>query len=81
MDDRFEALKASVEKGAQDLSGTTGAALDTPVIEGIGGSLLYLTDLNSGNPFAQEYELIEGADLNTVGFRSDLHRPPDAQCV
>ncbi|HKJ16235.1 MAG TPA: 4-hydroxyphenylpyruvate dioxygenase [Xanthomonadales bacterium] len=68
VDDRFSALKSCVEKGAIDMTGVRGAALSTPAISGIGNSLLYLTDLNSGNPFAEEYEAIEEADFSPQGF-------------
>jgi 4-hydroxyphenylpyruvate dioxygenase len=49
------------------MTGAAGAALDTPVISGIGGSLLYLTDLRSGNPFLDDYEPFEGADFSPQG--------------
>jgi 4-hydroxyphenylpyruvate dioxygenase len=67
VDDRNEAHQSCIDKGATDMTGAAGAALDTPVISGIGGSLLYLTDLRSGNPFLDDYEPFEGADFSPQG--------------
>jgi 4-hydroxyphenylpyruvate dioxygenase len=67
VDDRVAALAACEEKGARSMESVGGAALDTARIEGIGGSVLYLTDLRTGNPLLAEYEPIDGADLNPKG--------------
>jgi len=67
VDDKAAALAACLEKGASSVEAVEGAAVDTARIEGIGGSLLYLTDFRSGNPLLAEYEPIGGADLNPRG--------------
>lgn len=68
VDNADAALESCVEKGAKAMVEVEGTALDTPRIEGIGGSVLYLTDVRFGNPLLAEYEPIEGADLNPRGF-------------
>lgn len=67
VDDGQAAFESCVKKGANAMAEVEGAALGTPRIEGIGGSVLYLTDGRSGNPLMAEYEPIEGADLNPRG--------------
>ena len=68
IEDRHQALEYCVERGATQVTNAQGAGLDTPMISGIGGSLLYLVDGSSGNPFQDEYELIDGADLSPRGY-------------
>ena len=67
VDDRSLAFESCMGNGATALPAVEGAALDTHRIEGIGGSLLYLTDLNSGDPLLSEYVPFDGADLNPAG--------------
>lgn len=67
VDNAAEALDSCVSRGASVMENVEGAALGGVRIEGIGGSILYLTDLRSGNPLMAEYEPIEGADLNPAG--------------
>lgn len=67
VDDKEAGVEACVEKGARTMRNVKAAALETPRIEGIGGSVLYLTDHAGGDPLMAEYEPIEGADLNPKG--------------
>jgi 4-hydroxyphenylpyruvate dioxygenase len=66
--DRHQAFESVTNKGATSLIGIRGSAMDSPKIQGVGGSILYLVDTQEGNPFNAEYVPVEGADLNPVGF-------------
>ena len=68
VNDAESALSATLANGAESMAHTTGGALDGPRIQGIGGSLLYLTDRKNGSPLLEDYELLEGADPNPKGF-------------
>ena len=68
VDDRNQALEYCLERGASEVIDVHGAVLDTPVISGIGGSLLYLVDRSGGQPFMDEYEPIEGTEFSPAGF-------------
>ena len=68
VDDAGEAYAACIAKGAEGMDGVAGAALGTPAIRGIGGSMLYLVDRRHGMPLEAEYRLMDGADPNPKGF-------------
>jgi len=68
VDDCQEAFESVISKGAVDVRYITGSAMESPKIEGIGGSVLYLVDTRNGSPFNAEYVPVEGADMNPVGF-------------
>lgn len=68
VEDRHHALEHCVARGATEVSDARGIALDAPVISGIGGSLLYLVDRKAGNPFLDEYEMIDGAEFSPPGY-------------
>ena len=67
VDDKEAGVEACVKNGARTMPEVKAAALDTPRIEGIGGSVLYLTDHAEGDPLMAEYEPIEGMGLNPKG--------------
>jgi len=60
--DAQEAYASTISNGAASMSEVTPVALNAPRIEGIGGSILYLTDRNHGSVWENEYELLEDAD-------------------
>lgn len=68
VDDREAALEYCLERGATEVTDAQGAVLNTPKISGIGGSLLYLVDRQSANPFMDEYEPIPGVEFSPRGF-------------
>ncbi|MEM8786971.1 MAG: 4-hydroxyphenylpyruvate dioxygenase [Pseudomonadota bacterium] len=69
--DAQHAFDHAVKNGAEPHTGG-GKVLDVPAIKGIGGSLIYFVDQYGGdaNPYADEYDWIEGVPLkpNGVGF-------------
>ena len=66
--DAAHALAHAVAQGAKQVTGP-GRALDLPAIEGIGGSLIYLTDrYNGANPYDAEFDWIAAAKPAGVGF-------------
>jgi len=66
--DARSAYQASISNGAESMSDIPATALDTPRIAGIGGAMLYLVDRKAGSAWANEYELLEGADPNHTGY-------------
>ena len=66
--DARAAYDSTLARGAQSMTDIEATALDCPRIRGIGGSILYLTDGLDGSMLAREYQLIEGADPNPLGF-------------
>jgi 4-hydroxyphenylpyruvate dioxygenase len=62
VNDAQEAYRSTMANGAVSMTEVSPAALDAPRIEGIGGSILYLTDHSHGSVWADEYELLEDAD-------------------
>lgn len=66
--DRHAAFAATVANGARPLTEIRGSAMETPRIEGVGGSVLYLVDTLKGSPFNAEYVPPPGCDLNPKGF-------------
>ncbi|MHB8425738.1 MAG: 4-hydroxyphenylpyruvate dioxygenase [Gammaproteobacteria bacterium] len=67
--DAKQALAKALDKGAKKiLRKPETAALDTPMIEGIGGSILYMVDgYEKGDMYAAEYEYLKGADRHPKG--------------
>jgi len=68
VEDADTAYAATIANGAVTMTDVAAIALDAPRIQGIGGSVLYLTDRNHGSVWEDEYELIEGVDPFPVGF-------------
>lgn len=68
VEDRDEAFESTIAKGAVAVKDAFGKALKVPMIEGIGGSILYLTDNRDGSVWKDEYHLIEGAEPEPSGF-------------
>lgn len=66
--DAADAHQQVLGKNAKDMTGTAGAAVDVPCIEGIGGSILYLTDRKSGRPTDNEFVGLPGVDQHPKGF-------------
>jgi len=67
--DAARAHRLALEKGAKPVAQKADTlALDTPSIEGIGGSVLYLVDRYGwSSVYARDYERIDGADPNPSG--------------
>ncbi|GFE65750.1 4-hydroxyphenylpyruvate dioxygenase [Litoreibacter roseus] len=66
--DADHALKHAVAKGAEVYEGP-GKSLDVPAIVGIGGSLIYfIEDYYEANPYNTEFEWIDKAHPEGVGF-------------
>ena len=68
VEDRDEAFESTIAKGAVAVKDAFGKALKVPMIEGIGGSVLYLTDKRDSSVWKDEYHLIEGAEAEPAGF-------------
>ena len=68
VEDANEAYASTMTNGAVSMTDVAATALEAPRIEGIGGSILYLTDRNHGSVWEDEYELLEGADPFPTGF-------------
>jgi len=68
VEDADDAYASTLANGAASMADVPKMALDAPRIEGIGGSVLYLTDRNHGSVWEDEYELLEGADPFPKGF-------------
>jgi 4-hydroxyphenylpyruvate dioxygenase len=68
VEDAQAAQAAVIGQGAASMAEVAPVALDAPRIEGIGGSILYLTDRNHGSVWEGEYQLIDGADPFPRGF-------------
>jgi 4-hydroxyphenylpyruvate dioxygenase len=66
--DRDEAYRSCLAKGAESMTDIPQAAIGGPRIAGIGGSMLYLVDRRNGSVLEHEYRLLEGADPNPAGF-------------
>ena len=66
--DAPQAYASTLGKGAESMSDIALAAIDGPRIRGVGGSMLYLADRKNGSVLEGEYELLEGADPNPVGY-------------
>lgn len=68
VEDADAAYASTMANGAVSMTDVAVTALNAPRIEGIGGSILYLTDRNHGSVWEDEYELLEGADPFPTGF-------------
>ncbi|MGB5209951.1 MAG: 4-hydroxyphenylpyruvate dioxygenase [Gammaproteobacteria bacterium] len=68
--DGEQARAHALSNGAEPITDKADTlALDVPVVEGIGGSVLYLvTDNSKRSVFEDEYEFFEGVDRNPKGF-------------
>ncbi len=62
------AYEFTIANGAVSMTDIPHTAVNTPRIQGIGGSILYLADRLKGNVLASEYELLEGADPKPTGY-------------
>ena len=67
--DAKQAFARALDKGANKITHKPGtAALDTAMIEGIGGSILYMVDgYDKGDVYAKEYEYLPGVDRHLQG--------------
>ncbi|MGH8162296.1 MAG: 4-hydroxyphenylpyruvate dioxygenase [Gammaproteobacteria bacterium] len=66
-----EVRKRTLENGAQAIADKEATkAVDAPVIQGIGGSMLYLVDRygDSGEIYEADYEYLPGVDRHLEGF-------------
>ncbi len=68
VNDAREAYDYTIANGAVSMTDVSETVLDAPRIEGIGGSILYLTDRIEDSVWEGEYELIEGADPFPTGY-------------
>jgi 4-hydroxyphenylpyruvate dioxygenase len=68
INDAREAYDFTMANGAVSMTDVPGTALDAPRIEGIGGSILYLTDQLKDSVWEDEYDLIEDVDPFPVGY-------------
>lgn len=68
VNNKQEAFTHVMKNGASDVTNRKGAPLDTPMIEGIGGSILYLCDRVNGNILDTEFESIAGVNQNPTGY-------------
>ncbi|MFT5138620.1 MAG: 4-hydroxyphenylpyruvate dioxygenase [Lysobacterales bacterium] len=68
VEDADNAFTYTIANGAVAMDEAGVTALDSPKIEGVGGSILYLTDRNHGSVWEDEYELLDGADPYPTGF-------------
>lgn len=68
INDRHEAIDYVNERGATELKELAATPLDVPMIEGIGGSILYLTDRQQGNLLDAAFVPVPGVDQNPAGF-------------
>jgi len=57
-----------LEQGAKVHESPVDSPVDFPMVEGIGGSRLYLCDHNGGDVFANSFDYLEGVDPNPAGF-------------
>jgi 4-hydroxyphenylpyruvate dioxygenase len=67
--DAARALREAVAAGAKEVRGAVGAMeLNIPAIEGVGGSLIYLVDRQTGpSIYDIDFVMEPGADLNPAG--------------
>ncbi len=67
--DRKKAFSLALDKGAMKITHKPGSvALDTTMIEGIGGSILYMVDgYDKGDVYAAEYDYAKGVDRHPKG--------------
>lgn len=66
-----EVRKMALEKGAEAVTDKEATkAVDVPVIQGIGGSMLYLVDRygDKGEVYADEFEYFDGVERHPEGF-------------
>ena len=68
VNDADEAYASTMANGAVSMTDVSGTVLTGPRIEGVGGSILYLTDRNHGSVWEDEYELIGDIDPFPKGF-------------
>ena len=68
VDDAQAAYGSTIANGAVSMTDVPCTAIDTPRIEGIGGSILYLADRHNGHVLESEYQLIAGANPNPKGY-------------
>lgn len=69
--DAEKAKAAALAKGGSEVTNKIGTvAVSTPMIEGIGGAVLYLVDRygDKGSLYDDEYEFVEGADPHPKGY-------------
>ncbi len=57
-----------LEKGAQPHTVADEAPVAFPVVEGIGGSALYVCDQRNGDVFAESFDYLDGVDHQPAGF-------------
>ncbi|MGH8414155.1 MAG: 4-hydroxyphenylpyruvate dioxygenase [Gammaproteobacteria bacterium] len=67
--DRKKAFSLALDKGAMKITHKPGSlALDTAMIKGIGGSILYMVDgYDKGDVYAAEYDYAKGVDRHPKG--------------
>jgi 4-hydroxyphenylpyruvate dioxygenase len=68
VEDADSAHAYTLDNGAVSMNEAGGTALGTPKIEGVGGSILYLTDRNHGSVWEDEYQLLDGVDPFPNGY-------------
>ncbi len=66
--DALDGYVSLLEKGAQEHLVSTDKPVDFPVVEGIGGSALYLCDRRGGDVFAKSFDYLDGVDQHPAGF-------------
>ncbi len=68
--DGEQARAHALAQGAGAIAEADALALTTPVIEGIGGAVLYLVDTygERGDPYAADYEFYDGIDAEPKGY-------------
>jgi 4-hydroxyphenylpyruvate dioxygenase len=79
--DAARARAWAIDRGAEALSNKPATLpVRVPVIEGIGGSALYLVDRygERGSIYDAHFEYLDGVDRHP-GLRPDVHRSPDPQ--
>jgi 4-hydroxyphenylpyruvate dioxygenase len=64
----LEAYDFTIANGAVSMADVPGTVLEAPRIEGIGGSILYLTDHLEDSVWEGEYELLDGVDPYPTGY-------------
>jgi len=68
INDRSEAINYVLERGATLIEDKAGTPLDVPMIEGIGGSILYLTDRKDGSLLDAAFVAFEDVEQNPKGY-------------
>ena len=68
VNNRHEAIDYVMERGATQISHSTGTPIDVPMIEGIGGSILYLSDRQTGSLLDDAFEPFAGVEQNPKGY-------------